>query len=315
LSSKHPIVAVTGSAGAGTTTVRHAFSDIFRRKGIRAAFVEGDSFFRYERDTMDAMVQEAARDGRSFSHFGPEANLFERLEALFREYAEHGTGDTRHYLKEVEHEATHSQSPGTFTPWAPIPAETDLLFYEGLHGGVAASTWTRRRRPEPDNIPAADRREGRHRGVDVARHVDLLIGVVPIINLEWIQKIHRDCAHTGCEPPVVTATILRRLQDYVHFIVPQFSLTDVNFQRVPLVDTSNPFLAADIPTADESLVVIHFRDPRRFNFPELLRSLEGARMTRPGTLVVPGGDIVPAMEVVCSPLIQELMEQRQENGA
>ncbi|SQB37078.1 phosphoribulokinase [Citrobacter koseri] len=27
---------------------------------------------------------------------------------------------------------------------------------------------------------------------DVARHVDLLVGVVPIVNLEWIQKLIRD---------------------------------------------------------------------------------------------------------------------------
>jgi phosphoribulokinase len=144
--------------------------------------------------------------------------------------------------------------------------------------------------------------------------VDLLIGVVPSINLEWIQKIHRDCAVKGRSAEAVTATILRRLPDYIRYITPQFSLTDINFQRVPLVDTSNPFIARDIPTPDESMVVIRFREPKRHDFPDLKRRLPNAFMSRPNTLVVPGGHMGHAIEVICAPLVQELLERRRCHG-
>ena len=70
--------------------------------------------------------------------------------------------------------------------------------------------------------------------VDIAQHADLLIGVVPVINLEWIQKIHRDQATRGYSTEAVTDTILRRMHDYVNYICPQFSRTHINFQRVPV---------------------------------------------------------------------------------
>ena len=34
MSEKHPIIAITGSSGAGTTTVQHTFEQIFRREGL-----------------------------------------------------------------------------------------------------------------------------------------------------------------------------------------------------------------------------------------------------------------------------------------
>ncbi|RMD68087.1 MAG: phosphoribulokinase [Gammaproteobacteria bacterium] len=290
MSERHPIIAVTGSSGAGTTTVKHAFSDIFRREGINAVYVEGDSFHRYDRYEMKKKMQEAEASGKTFSHFGPEANLFEELEALFKEYGEKGTGRIRHYVHDEEEAQRYGVEPGYFTPWEPIPEGTDLMLYEGLHGGVVTDK------------------------VNVAQYVDLLIGVVPIVNLEWIQKIHRDCATRGYKPEEVVHTILRRMPDYVHYITPQFGHTHINFQRVPLVDTSNPFIARDIPTPDESAVVIRFNKYRHQNYPYLLQMLHGSFMSRPNTIVAPGGKMGMAMEIILTPIIHDMMERKRELG-
>ena len=315
MSSKFPIVAVTGSSGAGTTTVRHAFHDIFRREGISGAFVEGNAFLRYEGKEMDRLVREARGRGENLSHFGPKMNQFDRLEALFKEYSERGTGETRHYVTEGEQDQ-FGLPPGTFTPWRQIPADTELLLYEGLHGGVVARTWTRRKMSPSHNPHVIERRGARddNIGVDVAQYVDLLIGVVPVANLEWIQKIHRDTNVKGHSPEAVTNTILRRLRDYVDYITPQFSLSDINFQRVPVVDTSNPFIARDVPTLAESVVVIRFREPGKFDFPNLLRRIHDSYMSRPNTMVIPGGKMLLAMEIICTPLVHELIEKRQKNS-
>ena len=285
MSQQHPVIAITGSSGAGTTTVKTAFEHIFYREGVRAAIIEGDSFHGYDRAAMKIETDKALEEGRLFSHFGPEANLFDRLEALFREYSNHGTGESRLYLHNQEEAAPFNQEPGTFTPWQPIQHDTNLLFYEGLHGGVVTDE------------------------ANVAQWVDLMIGVVPIVNLEWIQKIHRDTSARGYSAEAVTDTILRRMNDYVHFITPQFSRTDINFQRVPTVDTSNPFVARDIPTPDESFVVIRFRDPHklRVDFPYLLNMVHDSFMSRRNTIVVPGGKMGFAMEVILAPLVEEMM--------
>lgn len=308
MSQKHPIIAVTGSAGAGTTSVQHSFAEIFRRLDIKSANVHGDSFFRYNREGMNMAVEASIAAGKPISHFGPEANLFTELETMFREYSATGTGKTRHYVADEDDAALYNVPIGEFTAWTQLPGDADLLFYEGLHGGVVASTWTRRR-TSPSHLPLnfPDRRQG-NEGVDVSRYVDLLIGVVPVINLEWIQKIHRDCRNGGSAREESTSAILRRMNDYIHFIVPQFSITDINFQRVPMVDTSNPFEAGDIPTADESLVVIHFRDPKRHDFPALMEKIPGAFMSRPNTMLVPGGSMAHALEVVCTPIIRSLTQ-------
>ena len=285
MSNKHPVIAITGSSGAGTSTVKRAFEHIFRRAKIEPAVVEGDSFHKYDRQAMKKAIA-GSDPQRPISHFGPEANRFDKLEELFRTYGEHGTGQTRLYLHNDEEAKPYNQAAGTFTPWQDIAPDTDLLFYEGLHGGVVTDE------------------------VDAAKWVDLLIGVVPIVNLEWIQKIHRDTAERGYSPDAVTDTILRRMYDYVHYITPQFSRTHVNFQRVPTVDTSNPFIARDIPTPDESFVVIRFRNPKRVDFSHLLQMLQGAFMSRPNTIVVPGGKMGFAMEIILTPLIHELIENK-----
>lgn len=286
MSRKHPIIAVTGSSGAGTSTTKIAFEHIFHREGVRALVIQGDSFHRYEREEMRRQLDQARAEQRVLSHYGPEANLLERLEALFQEYGEHGTGQYRHYLHDEAEAAVYGQSSGTFTPWEAVPEGTDLLLYEGLHGGVVTDT------------------------LNVARHVDLLVGMVPIINLEWIQKIHRDTTIRGYSRETVMAAIESRMHDYIRYIMPQFSRTHINFQRVPTVDTSNPFIARDIPTQDESFVVIRFRYPKRVNFPYLVTMLHGAFVSRRNTLVVPGGKMGLAMELILNPLIEELLENR-----
>jgi phosphoribulokinase len=288
MSAKHPIVAITGSSGAGTTSVMRTFDAIFRREGVRAAFVEGDAFHRYDRAEMKSrMAEELARGNQHFSHFGPENNLFAELEALFRDYGESGGGRTRKYLHSDEEAAPYRQSPGTFTPWQDLEEGTDLLFYEGLHGAVVTGE------------------------VNVARHADLLIGVVPVINLEWIQKLHRDRAARGYSTEAVTDTILRRMPDYVRYIIPQFAQTHINFQRVPVVDTSNPFVARHIPSADESFLVIRFANPRGIDFPYLLTMLHDSFMSRPNTIVAPGGKMDLAMQLIFTPMIWRLMERRK----
>jgi phosphoribulokinase len=290
VSVKHPIIAVTGSSGAGTTTVMQSFAHIFRREGIKAQVVEGDSFHRHDRKGMRAAMKEAESSGdRNLSHFGPEANLLEDLEHLFRTYATNGSGRVRRYLHDAEEASPFKQEPGTFTPWADVEADTDLMFYEGLHGGYATER------------------------VNVARHVDLLVGVVPIINLEWIQKLHRDQTLRGYSHEAVVDTILRRMPDYVNHICPQFSRTHVNFQRVPTVDTSNPFIARDIPSADESMVVIRFANPKGIDFPYLLSMLHNSMMTRPNTIVCPGGKMGLAMQLIFTPMILRLIDLKRRS--
>jgi len=287
MSQRHPVVAITGSSGAGTTSVMRTFEQIFRREEVNAAFVEGDSFHRFDRMAMQGEMVKAFADGdHTFSHFGPHANLFEQLDTLFREYGETGGGKVRRYLHNHEEAAPFEQEPGTFTPWDSLPAGTDLLFYEGLHGAVATEK------------------------INVAQHADLLIGVVPVINLEWTQKLQRDKAQRGYSTEAVTETILRRMHDYVTYMCPQFSRTHVNFQRIPTVDTSNPFIARTIPSLDESMLVIRFADPKGIDFPYLLSMLHDSFMSRPNTIVCPGGKMDLAMQLIFTPMLWRLLERK-----
>jgi phosphoribulokinase len=288
MSLRHPIISVTGSSGAGTTTVKHTFGQIFRRENITAAHIEGDAFHRYDREGMKrAMAENEAKGDHDFSHFGLEANLLRELESVFAQYGESGGGKTRHYVHDDAEAALYGTPPGTFSAWEDFPADSDLLFYEGLHGAVVTGE------------------------VDLARHADLKIGVVPVINLEWIQKIHRDKASRGHTAEAVTDTILRRMPDYIRVICPQFTQTDINFQRVPVVDTSNPFIARWIPTADESMVVIRFRDPRGIDFSYLVSMLNGSFMSRANSIVIPGGKLDLAMQLILTPMILQLVERRR----
>ena len=288
MSVKHPIIAVTGSSGAGTSTVMQSFKNIFRRENLNAQVIEGDAFHRFDRLSMRAQMKEQdAAGNRHFSHFGPEANLLSELEQLFVSYGATGAGNSRKYLHDAGEAEPFGQEPGTFTPWNELPRGSDLLFYEGLHGAYADDK------------------------IDIARQVDLLVGVVPIINLEWIQKLHRDQKMRGYSQEAVVDTILRRMPDYINHLCPQFARTHVNFQRVPTVDTSNPFIARDIPSADESMVVIRFTNPKGIDFPYLLSVLHDSMMTRPNTIVIPGGKMGLAMQMIFTPMILRLMDAKR----
>ena len=289
MSRKFPIVAVTGSSGAGTSSTKPLFETLFRRHDLTAAFVDGDSFHVYERAQMQTVLDRARIRGENFSHFGPAANLWDRLETLFREFGQTGSGTVRQYLHTEAEAIAAGQGVGTFTPWARLPAGTQVLFYEGLHGGVVTEEH------------------------DIAGHVDLLVGMTPTVNLEWIQKIRRDTQSRGYEPDDVMNTILRRMPDYARYIAPQFSRTDVNFQRVPLVDTSNPFVLQDIPTEEESLLVVHLNARGRVggSVDAFVAGLPGAFRSRPDTFVVPGARMHEVMERVLGPAVEKLARERQ----
>ncbi len=298
MSRKHPVIAVTGSSGAGTTTVKRAFENIFRRESIKAAVVEGDSLHSLDRMAFRAAAAEAGKNGNNhFSHFGPESNHFDKIEDMFKTYGETGMCKRRYYVHsdfEAEEHNKHfgmtELKPGTFTPWEDVESGTDLLFYEGLHGLV----------------------QNEAKGVDAGKYVDLGIGVVPVVNLEWIQKIHRDKAERGYSAEATVDTILRRMPDYIKYITPQFSRTHINFQRVATVDTSNPFIARDIPTPDESFVVIRFRDPKGVDFPYYLQMIPNSFMSRANTLVVPGGKMSHAMEIILSPIMHDMIQNKKK---
>lgn len=318
MSRKHPVIAVTGSSGAGTTTVKRAFENLFRRekrktsdntppiierrsldrdeKGIHAAIIEGDSLHSLDRMAFRAAAAEAAKAGNNtFSHFGPEANHFDKIENMFKTYGETGMCKRRYYVHSEAEAVQHNKhfgltdlKPGVFTPWENIEENSDLLFYEGLHG-LATDGKT-----------------------DAAKYVDLGIGVVPVVNLEWIQKIHRDGAERGYSADATVDTIMRRMPDYIKYITPQFSRTDINFQRVATVDTSNPFIARDIPTPDESFVVIRFRNPKGVDFPYMLAMIPNSFMSRANTLVVPGGKMSHALEIILAPIVHEMIENKKK---
>lgn len=288
MSAKHPVISVTGSSGAGTTTVKHTFDQIFRREGIKAVFVEGDSFHRFDRAEMKAAIVEASKKGNNhLSHFSPEANLLEELQTLFRQYGETGQGRRRYYVHNAAEAEEHGTPPGTFTKWEDMPGDSDVLLYEGLHGAYKGG------------------------GINLPAQADLKIGVVPVINLEWTQKIHRDREERGYSTEAVMDTILRRMPDYARYICPQFSHTNINFQRVPTVDTSNPFVARWIPTPAESMLVIRFSNPRGIDFPYLISMLDGSFMSRANSIVCSGEKLDLAMQLIFTPLIHKLMDAKR----
>lgn len=276
------VVAVTGSSGAGTTTVQKAFGNVLRRENIKAINIEGDSFHKYSRKEMKVKVAEEAAKGSYFSHFNAEANILGELANLFKEYQKTGKGKIRHYVHSEEEAAHYGVAPGEFTEWKEIEEDSDMLFYEGLHGGV------------PEVLP----------------YVDLLVGVVPVINLEWIQKIHRDKEKRGYTAEQVVQVIRARMDDYIDYITPQFQHTHINFQRVPLVDTSNPFISRDVPTPDESLIVIRIKKEIMLKYnidlTWLKGMIEGSFITRRNTLVVPGPKLQLSMEILLTPIVEGL---------
>ena len=288
MSTKYPVISVTGSSGAGTSTAKLALEHIFRREQVTPAIIEGDCFHRFDRMEFRAKAKEFEAAGKRLSHFSDESNLFDKIAELFDSYQRTGRGLARTYVHDDEEAKLYGVDAGKFTEWREVGEGSDLLFYEGLHGGVE----------------------------EVRPYVDLLLGVVPVVNLEWIQKIHRDTAMRGYSQEAVVDNILSRMHDYVHFITPQFTNTDINFQRVPLVDTSNPFIARDVPTPDESLMVIRVRKPEKWgiDFPWLMAMLNGSFMSRRNTLVVPSSKFSLAMELILSPIVHDLLEAKRKTA-
>ena len=224
------------------------------------------------------------KGNKYFSHFGPEANHFDLIESTFKDYGEKGHCQRRYYIHSDDEGIPFGKKAGEFTDWKDAGRNSDLLFYEGLHGGVKDGS------------------------IDTAKFVDLLIGVVPVVNLEWIQKIHRDKEQRGYSAEATVDTIHRRMWDYINYLTPQFSRTHINFQRVPTVDTSNPFIARDIPTQDESFVVVRFQDHKYCDFVYLQDMVAGSFMSRPNTLVVPGGKMGFVMELILREQIEKMLD-------
>ncbi len=286
MSAKYPVVSVTGSSGAGTSTAKIALEHIFRREHVTPAIVEGDCFHKFDRYEFREKSKEFAAAGKRLSHFSDVANLFDKIAELFDSYRKTGRGMARTYVHDDAEAELYGVEAGRFTDWREIGEGSDLLFYEGLHGGVE----------------------------EVRPYVDLLLGVVPVVNLEWIQKIHRDTAMRGYSTEAVVDNILLRMHDYIHFITSQFTHTDINFQRVPLVDTSNPFIARDVPTPDESVIVIRIREPQKWSidFPWLLSMLKDSFMSRRNTLVIPAAKMALAMELILTPIMHDLLEKQRK---
>lgn len=301
--SNHPIIAVVGSSGAGTSFVKRAVEKIFEEQKINAAIIEGDSFHKYDRAEMREKVAEskATACGRALTHFSEYANEFNKLEDLFAQYKKDGTGKRRYYIHSDEEAAELNArlgtnlNPGEFTPWEDLPAGTDTLFYEGLHGMVKRM----------DHGPM----EGRH---DTAQYVDLGIGVCPAINIEWMQKIYRDTTERPYDVRQVRDVILERMEDYVEYILPQFHRTHINFHRVPLVDTSDPFStltneACAVPDPANSLMVTNIRR-KDVDMEKIKDQIPGAWIQNDQTLVYNSQYMVQAMDLIMSPIIHKLIK-------
>ncbi len=286
MSAKHPVIAVTGSSGAGTTTTSLAFRKIFAQLNLHAAEVEGDSFHRYTRPEMDMAIRKARDQGKHISYFGPEANDFGLLEQTFVDYGRHGKGQSRKYLHTYDEAVPWNQVPGTFTPGSRCRSRQTCCSMRGCTAGLSRRSM-----------------------------------MSPAMSTCWSgwclsltssgSKAYSRHQRTRPLREAVMDSVVRSMEDYINFITPQFSRTHINFQRVPTVDTSNPFAAKAIPSLDESFVVIHFRNLQNIDFPWLLAMLQGSFISHMNTLVVPGGKMGLAMELIMTPLVERLMEGRK----
>ena len=288
MSAEHPIIAITGASGSGTNAVTEAFEHILFRIRAQGVYIQGNAFHRYDRQTMNAEQLKADREGHNLTHFGPEGNMLDKLDSLFFQYAATGTGKRRYYLHSTRHAESFGQEAGTFTDWEDIEPGSDLLIYKGLHGGAIDGD------------------------IDLTVYPDLLIGMVPNVNLEWIRRIARDTSERGYSVDEVRKSILRRLPDYVTHITPQFSRTHINFQTVSTIDTSDPFNQDFQPTDEECYIVIHDQKKMIDNMPTLVKKIPNAFMSRSDTLVVPGGTRMVAIELIFLPLVKKLVEKGRE---
>jgi phosphoribulokinase len=224
-----------------------------------------------------------------FSHFGPEANLLEELGDLFKSpMARPASGKVRKYLHDAEEAEPYGQQSGEFTPWQDIPADTDLMFYEGLHGACRQRHDRHRAAGRPAASASCRRSTSNGSRSCTATRTSAATR----------QRRSRTPSCAACP---TTSTTSR----------PQFSRTHVNFQRVPTVDTSNPFIARDIPTADESFVVIRFANSKGIDFPYLLSMIHNSFMSRPNTSWFPAARWNWRCRLIFTPLILRMIENRK----
>lgn len=285
MSAEHPIVAITSPSGSGSSSVTKAFEHIFWRERVKAVYIQGNAFHRYDREQMQKEIINSKVQGKVLSHYSPEGNHLDKLESLFFQYAAVGTGLARFYLHTQRFADRFGQKSGTFTQWKDLPKKSDLLLYRGLHG---AAVWG---------------------DVDISQYPDLNVGIVPNINLEWIRKIKRDYTLRDYSSEQVRDIIISRMRDYAEHITPQFSRTDINLQMIPVVDTSDPFSAREEPSEEECYLVIHFQRIDNPDFPRILKRIPEAKMSGNKTLLVPGGQMIHALEVILMPIIHGLVKE------
>ena len=293
MSKQNPVISVIGSSGAGTTSVKRAFEKIFNQKKLKVVVIEGDSFHKFERSEMKTEIAKSIENGgRVLTHFSNKANHFDRLAELFDNYGKNGTGQKRYYIHSDESAVEHNARLGTnlksgqFTPWEDVESGTDIMFYEGLHGGIT----------------------------EVADKVDLLVGVAPTVNIEWIQKIHRDTTERPYSPQDVHKVILDRMPDYAEFITPQFDNTHINFHRIPLIDTANPFSdqAKTVPAPEDSLVVttVKIDGVDLEGIKNQLPADAMAFLQNENTLIYKGNYMIDVLDLMLGPVIETLINNK-----
>nr|CAA6808254.1 MAG: Phosphoribulokinase [uncultured Thiotrichaceae bacterium] len=290
MSAEFPIVAITGASDHSSTSITQALQRIFYRERIKASYIPGSGFHRFEREQMRKEVKAARSEDRPMSHFGPEGNHLDKLESMFFEYAATGNGKYRYYLHSDKVAQTYKQASGTFTPWADLDPDSDLLLYRGLHGAMIDGD------------------------IDLSQYPDLLVGAAPSVNLEWMRRRERDLRRGYSQDDVKEMT-LERMADYAKHLTPQFTRTDINFQLIPVVDTSNPFDCENLPTEDECILVIHFQKKKiiqQIDMIDLLNRIPDATMTRRDTMLIPGSQMLSAVEIILMPLIENLIRRSRE---
>ena len=245
MSTLHPIISITGSSGAGTTSVKRTFEQIFRREKIDAAFIEGDAFHRYDRAAMKAKVaEEEARGNPNFSHFSAGGEPARDARGGLR-----GVRPSGHRPHPNTTSTTPRRRRSTASPPAPSPPGRD---FEPQRPPVLRGPARLRRHRQGQ--PRAARRPQDRRGAGRQPRMDPEDPPRPRHPRLLDRGGHRhDPAPDARLRPLHLPAVHRR--------------RDINFQRVPIVDTSNPFIARWIPTPDELMVVIRFAQSARHRLP------------------------------------------------
>lgn len=292
------VVVVIGFFGVGISIVKCVFEYIFVREGIIFVVVEGDSYYCYEWMFMKQVMVDVLVKGENFFYFGFEVNFFDKFEELFCIYGEIGVGQKCYYFYSVEEVVEYNVcfgvnfELGQFMFWEDIFLGIDVLFYEGFYGGVKGE------------------------GYDVVVLVDLLVGVVLIINFEWIQKIYCDNVECGYFVEVIVDMILCWMFDYINYICLQFSQIDINFQRVFIVDIFNLFICWNILILDESFVIIYFCkgvcEKWGIDFGYLLSMIYDFFMFSFISIVVNGGKMGFVMELIFILIIYCMIEEKNK---